>query len=144
MPSKINKGKAAPALPTIPKELIDQFVDGPMSAEAVNAASMAFKKALIERALGAELTHHLGYAPGADKPLEAKNHRNGASGKTVLTEDGPLRIEVPRDRTGSFEPLLIPPDGHPKLLHLWPVKLLQAGRLNYRLFGLSGSDFLSW
>lgn len=108
MPSKINKGKAAPALPTIPKELIDQFVDGPMSAEAVNAASMAFKKALIERALGAELTHHLGYAPGADKPLEAKNHRNGASGKTVLTEDGPLRIEVPRDRTGSFEPLLIP------------------------------------
>jgi transposase-like protein len=69
---------------------------------------MAFKKALIERALGAELTHHLGYASGADKPAEAKNHRNGASGKTVLTEDGPLRIEVPRDRSGSFEPLLIP------------------------------------
>ena len=95
-------------LPTIPKELLDQFVNGPMSAEAVNAASMAFKKALIERALGAELTHHLGYAAGADKPGEGKNHRNGASGKTVLTEDGPLRIEVPRDRTGSFEPLLIP------------------------------------
>ncbi|MGB4342464.1 MAG: IS256 family transposase [Moraxellaceae bacterium] len=79
-----------------------------MSAEAVNAASMAFKKALIERALGAELTHHLGYGAGADKPLDARNHRNGASGKTVLTEDGPLRIEVPRDRSGSFEPLLIP------------------------------------
>jgi putative transposase len=108
MPSKTRKPKAAQALPTIPKELIDQFVNGPMSAEAVNAASMAFKKALIERALGAELTHHLGYAPGADKPTEAKNHRNGASGKTVLTEDGPLRIEVPRDRTGSFEPMLIP------------------------------------
>jgi hypothetical protein len=55
MPSK--KSKAA--LPSIPKELIDQFVTGPMSAEAVNAASMAFKKALIERALGAELSHHL-------------------------------------------------------------------------------------
>lgn len=95
-------------LPAIPKELIDQFVNGPMSAQAVNAASMAFKKALIERALGAELTHHLGYAAGADKPLDAKNHRNGASAKTVLTEDGPLRIEVPRDRSGSFEPLLIP------------------------------------
>jgi transposase-like protein len=108
MPSKTRKPKAAQALPTIPKELIDQFVNGPMSAEAVNAASMAFKKALIERALGAELTHHLGYAAGADKPLDAKNHRNGASGKTVLTEDGPLRIEVPRDRSGSFEPLLIP------------------------------------
>lgn len=108
MPSKTRKLKAAPVLPTIPKELIDQFVNGPMSAEAVNAASMAFKKALIERALGAELTHHLGYAAGADKPGEGKNHRNGASGKTVLTDDGPLRIEVPRDRSGSFEPLLIP------------------------------------
>lgn len=108
MPNKTRKSKAAQALPTIPKELIDQFVNGPMSAEAVNAASMAFKKALIERALGAELTHHLGYAFGTDKPLDAKNHRNGASAKTVLTEDGPLRIEVPRDRSGSFEPLLIP------------------------------------
>jgi putative transposase len=95
-------------MPSIPKELIDQFVTGPMSAEAVNAASMAFKKALIERALGGELSHHLGYAPGAAKPEGGDNHRNGASGKTVLTEDGPLRIEVPRDRQGSFEPLLIP------------------------------------
>ncbi len=99
---------AAATMPSIPKELIDQFVTGPMSAEAVNAASMAFKKALIERALGAELSHHLGYRPGATKPEDANNHRNGASGKTVLTEDGPLRIDVPRDRDGSFEPLLIP------------------------------------
>jgi len=99
---------AAAAMPTIPKELIDQFVTGPMSAEAVQAASMAFKKALIERALGAELSHHLGYPPGAAKPEDAGNHRNGSSGKTVLTEDGPVRIEVPRDREGSFEPVLIP------------------------------------
>jgi putative transposase len=109
MPSKKTKTAAASAaLPTIPKELIDQFVTGPMSAEAVNAASVAFKKALIERALGAELGHHLGYAPGAEKPPSASNHRNGTSGKTVLTDDGPLRIEVPRDREGSFEPMLIP------------------------------------
>jgi transposase-like protein len=99
---------AAAAMPSIPKELIDHFVSGPMSAEAVNAASMAFKKALIERALGAELSHHLGYVPGAAKPEDASNHRNGASAKTVLTDDGPLRIEVPRDRQGSFEPILIP------------------------------------
>jgi len=79
-----------------------------MDAEAVNAASMAFKKALIERILGAELSHHLGYPPGADKPAEMGNHRNGATGKTVLTDAGPLRIDIPRDRQGSFEPLLIP------------------------------------
>ena len=63
---------AMTALPSIPKELIDQFVTGPMSGEAVNAASVAFKKALIERALGAELSHHLGYPPGADKPEDGE------------------------------------------------------------------------
>lgn len=111
MPSK-KKMKAAGAagatLPSIPKELIDQIVTGPMTAEAVALASAAFKKALIERVLGAELSHHLGYASGAEKPAEVSNQRNGASGKTLLTDDGPLRIEVPRDRDGSFEPLLIP------------------------------------
>ena len=109
MPRKTKAAAAVEAaLPSIPKELIDQFVSGPMSAQAVNAAAMAFKKALIERALGAELSHHLGYPPGASKPEPATNHRNGCSAKTVLTEDGALRIEVPRDRDGSFEPLLIP------------------------------------
>ena len=94
MPSKTKMKNAAiaarsAALPSIPKELIDQFVTGPMSGDAVNAASVAFKKALIERAMGAELSHHLGYPPGDAKPEEASNHRNGTSGKTVLTDDGP-------------------------------------------------------
>jgi putative transposase len=106
MPSKTKKPLAE--LPTIPKELIDQFVTGPMTAEAVNAASLAFKKALIERALGAELSHHLGYKPGDSKPVPAKNQRNGVSAKTVLTDEGSVRIEVPRDRDGTFEPILIP------------------------------------
>ena len=108
MPSKSSKKKAAVELPPIAKDMLDQIVRGPMTAEAINAASMAFKKALIERALGAELSHHLGYPPGSDKPVGSANHRNGVSGKTVLTDDGPLRIEVPRDRAGSFEPVLIP------------------------------------
>ena len=98
---------AAAVMPPIPPELIDRLVQGPMSAEAVNAASMAFKKALIERALGAEMSHHLGYPPGSDKPEALTNHRNGKSAKTVLTDDGPVRIEVPRDREGQFEPRLI-------------------------------------
>lgn len=53
MPSKTGKMKAV-ALPAITKELVDQFVNGLMSADAVNARSIAFKTALIERALGAE------------------------------------------------------------------------------------------
>jgi len=104
---KANAAAQAAVLPTIPPELLDQLVKGPMTAEAVEDASRAFKKALIERALGAEMSHHLGYAAGTDKPEAATNHRNGKSGKTVLTDDGPLRIEVPRDREGEFEPKLI-------------------------------------
>jgi putative transposase len=108
MPTKTQKVVAAmAALPKIPKELIDAFYNGPMTGEAVNAASMAFKKALIERALGGELSHHLGYGPGEAKPDGVSNHRNGGSAKTVLTGEGPLRIDVPRDREGEFEPLLI-------------------------------------
>ena len=113
MPSKTKLKNAAiaarsAALPKIPTELIDQFVTGPMTGEAVNAASMAFKKALIERAMGAELGHHLGYPAGSSKPDAAANQRNGRTGKTVLTGEGPVRIDVPRDRDGSFEPILIP------------------------------------
>jgi len=97
------------ALPKIPKELLDQLVgDVVMNAEQVNATTMALKKALIERALGGELSHHLGYPPGAAKPEDAGNQRNGTTSKTVHTQTGPLRIEVPRDRESSFEPLLIP------------------------------------
>jgi putative transposase len=113
MPSKKHQQRPAAdavqrALPTIPSGWLDQLVTGPMSAAAVEDAFQAFKKALIERALAAELTHHLGYGPGQDKPEGAENQRNGTSGKTVLTDTGELRIEVPRDRPGGFDPLLIP------------------------------------
>jgi len=104
---KANAAAQAAVLPKIPPELLDELVKGPMSAQAVDDASRAFKKALIERALGAEMTHHLGYAAGAQKPEPSSNQRNGRSGKTVLTDDGPVRIEVPRDRNGEFEPRLI-------------------------------------
>jgi transposase-like protein len=87
---------------------LDQFVQqGPLTPEEVEAAVRRFKKAVIERALGAELTHHLGYPPGGTKPAATTNHRNGTSDKTVLTDDGPLPLEIPRDRDGSFEPRLI-------------------------------------
>ncbi len=96
------------ALPVIPSELLESFGDGSMTAEAINAASLAFKKALIERALAGELNHHLGYPAGTAKPERMSNQRNGKGAKTVLTQEGPIRIDVPRDREGSFAPLLIP------------------------------------
>src|SRR5271167_2970102 len=95
-------------LPSVPKELVAHFLTGPMNGEAIETAGVAFKKALIEAALNAELGHHLGYEAGADRPDDVTNHRNGSTSKTVLTGDGKVRIETPRDRDGSFEPLLVP------------------------------------
>ncbi len=110
MPSKVkNVEREVSKQPSIPKELVDLFLSGPMTGEAINQAGIAFKKALIEASLNAELSHHLGYAPGAEKPGQVSNHRNGATSKTVLTGDGRVLIETPRDREGSFEPLLLPP-----------------------------------
>ena len=109
MPGRTKKlDRAVAGLPSIPKELVAQFLTGPMTGEAINAAGIAFKQALIEASLNAELTHHLGYAPGAERPEATTNQRNGVTAKTVLTGDGRVRIETPRDRDGSFEPLLIP------------------------------------
>jgi transposase-like protein len=96
-------------LAPVPSEILDQFVgQGAISHEELDAAVRRFKKAIIERALGSELTHHLGYPPGGRRPEDTTNHRNGTGGKTVLTDDGPLAIDVPRDREGTFEPRFIP------------------------------------
>ncbi|EAY62350.1 Transposase [Burkholderia cenocepacia PC184] len=95
-------------LPELPKELLDQLVKGPMTPTEVQDLMLAFNKAIIERAMGAEMNLHLGYPSGQSKPTGQANERNGASGKTVITDRGPVRVEVPRDRDGSFEPILIP------------------------------------
>jgi transposase-like protein len=110
MPIKRKKSEKVPGVAgvTIPPELLDQLVKGPMTPEEVQAACLSFKKALIERAMGGEMTHHLGYRPGEARPEGQDNHRNGTTAKTVLTDDGPIRVEVPRDRDGSYEPILIP------------------------------------
>jgi transposase-like protein len=78
-----------------------------MTQAEVDAVCRSLKKAVIERAMNAELSNHLGYEPGGEKPDEQSNHRNGSSGKTVITDEGPIRIEVLRDREGSFEPQII-------------------------------------
>jgi len=65
-------------------------------------------KRLVERALQAELTEHVGYAPHAAEGRGSGNTRNGHSAKTVQTANGDLPLEVPRDRQGRFEPVLVP------------------------------------
>ncbi|WP_371318096.1 IS256 family transposase [Achromobacter xylosoxidans] len=113
MPMKKKRKAAAQAaargpLPEVPAELLDHLVKGPMTPSEVQDLFLSFQKAVIERTMAAEMNLHLGYRPGEDKPEGQANERNGASGKTVLTEHGPVRVELPRDRDGSFAPILIP------------------------------------
>jgi putative transposase len=109
MPRKINKAVAGgkPAQPQISAQLLEELIPGPVTKEQFEDLFQNFKKAFIERALKAEMDHHLGYGPGQAKPEGGTNHRNGSSTKTVLTDAGSLRIEVPREREGTFEPQLI-------------------------------------
>ena len=95
---------------TITPELLDQLLANYEKPEDLTGADGLFKqlkKALIERALGAELSEHLGYEKGDPTGRGSGNSRNGTSPKTILTDDGEIDIAVPRDRAGSFEPLLI-------------------------------------
>lgn len=89
--------------PTIPDALLDQLLAGadPKSAFDSNGLLDSLKKALTERALNAEMDHHL----SGDE--EAGNGRNGYGRKTVLTETGKLELEIPRDRRATFDPQLI-------------------------------------
>ncbi len=96
---------------TIKPELLDELLAGYEKPEDLLGEEGLFKrlkKALLERALGAELSAHLGYEKGDPEGRGTGNNRNGYSDKTVLTEDGAIDIAVPRDRNGSFEPVIVP------------------------------------
>ncbi len=96
---------------TIKPEVLDELLAGVSSPEDLMGDAGLFKqlkKALMERALGAELTHHLGYEKGDPAGRGSGNSRNGHSAKTVLTEDGELDLSVPRDRAGTLEPRIVP------------------------------------
>ncbi len=95
----------------IPDELIDQLLgeyQGPEQLTGPDGLINQLRKRLIERAAGAELEQHLGYPPGAEPPEAQPNRRNGTTSKTLRTVDGPLSIELPRDRDASFEPRIVP------------------------------------
>ena len=95
---------------SIRDELIDELLQGYRSPEDLTGEEGLFKelkKRLLERALGAELSEHLGYEKGDPAGRGSGNSRNGYSNKTVIGEDGAIEIEVPRDRNGSFEPQIV-------------------------------------
>jgi len=94
----------------IRSELVDELLREYRKPEDLTGPDGLLKKltaALIERALSAELTEHLGYAKHDPAGRGSGNSRNGTSEKTVVSESGEMVIEVPRDRNGTFEPQLV-------------------------------------
>ena len=95
---------------TIKKEVIDELLKEYKTPEDLVGKDGLFKqlqKALIERAMAAEMTHHLGYEKNDPKGYNSGNSRNGKGKKTIKGDFGEAEIEVPRDRNGEFEPQLI-------------------------------------
>lgn len=87
---------------------MDALIGNTKTPEDLSALFRFMQKRLAERILAGELTEHLGYAAGEDKPAGQANYRNGTTPKTVLAESGALALEIPRDRDGSFRPQLVP------------------------------------
>ena len=92
--------------------LLDQMMERVGAGELALTGAGGFLpemvKAVLERGLAAELTGHLGYEKGDPAGRGRPNSRNGTSPKTLATEVGQVPLAVPRDRAGSFEPLLVP------------------------------------
>jgi putative transposase len=90
--------------------LLDQLLKGLSPEEVLGRGGLLedLKKRLVERALRAEMTHHLGYEKHAPEGRKSGNSRNGETRKSILTDTGKIEIEVPRDRNGEFEPQIVP------------------------------------
>jgi putative transposase len=94
----------------LPDELVDELLAGARTEEEVvgpGGLLSQLTKRLVERAMEVELTDHLGYEPHQGPPGGAGNTRNGSTPKRLITEHGPVAIDTPRDRAGTFEPRIV-------------------------------------
>jgi putative transposase len=105
--------RAAVGLPDggrVSDEVVDQLLAGASSEEEIvgpGGLLARLTKRLVERAMEVGLTDHLGYEPHLEPPGGAGNTRNGSTPKTLATDNGPVGIDTPRDRNGSFEPQIV-------------------------------------
>jgi putative transposase len=88
-------------------EMIDGWLAEGRKPEDVNGLLKQFTKAVLERALRAEMTEHLGYAKHEAAGQGSGNSRNGVTRKTLKGEFGEIELETPRDRNGEFEPQIV-------------------------------------
>jgi putative transposase len=91
-------------------ELIDELLAGARTEEELvgpGGLLADLTRRLVERAMSAELTEHLGYEPHQEPPGGTSNARNGTTPKTLVTEHGPVQVKAPRDRNASFAPKIV-------------------------------------
>ena len=94
----------------LPDGVVDELLAGAQGEEEIvgpGGLLSQLTKRLVERAMEVELTDHLGYEPHLEPPGGTGNARNGTMPKTLVTEHGPVQIDTPRDRNGSFEPQIV-------------------------------------
>ncbi len=94
----------------LPDGVVDELLAGARGEEEIvgrGGLLSQLTKRLVERAMEVELTDHLGYEPHLEPPGGVGNARNGTTPKTLITEHGPVAIDTPRDRNGSFEPQIV-------------------------------------
>jgi putative transposase len=94
----------------LPDGVVDELIAGAQGEEEIvgpGGLLSQLTKRLVERAMEVELTDHLGYEPHLEPPGGTGNARNGTMPKTLVTEHGPVQIDTPRDRNGSFEPQIV-------------------------------------
>src|SRR5579872_5740480 len=94
----------------LPDELVDELLAGAQTEQEIvgpGGLLAGLTKRLVERAMEVELTDHLGFEPHEEPPGGTGNTRNGSTPKTLVTEHGPVPIDTPRDRNGTFEPRIV-------------------------------------
>lgn len=111
-----NRNNSAKNNSLFKEELLDEILkdynhQNPEELIGSNGLLKQLKKAIIQRALEAEMTHHLGYSKNSkidrSQNIDNDNYRNGHASKKIITDDGDFNINSPRDRNGSFEPQII-------------------------------------
>jgi len=136
-------------LDAVDEQLIDRLVgrarEGGLQLTGEGGLLAQLTKRLVESALEGELTDHLGYGCHDAAGRDGGNSRNGRRSKTVLTEVGPVEIEVPRDRDGSFEPRIVAKrqrrlSGVDELVISLSAKGLTTGEVQAHLAEVYGAD----
>jgi len=107
---RVRQALRVPSGRRISDEVIDELLAGASTEEEIAGPGgllAELTKRLVERAMEVEITDHLGYEPHCEPPGGSGNTRNASTPKTLITEHGRVRVETPRERSGSFEPKIV-------------------------------------